>query len=185
MRMALVGGAFVYTTAKHTAMTTAIQTWFTNTQSCVSSLAKLSFVKFNPIDVTGHYAISTTNQQVLADIAGGITETTPARPNQVAWAISLTTAYSRGPAHKGRFYSPMPTCPLAAGGVITASYVTNAKTQATTLLNALNAVDSAVQVAVFSRKQGAPAHNIVTGISLGQVLDTQRRRRRQLLEAWV
>jgi predicted peroxiredoxin len=60
-----------------------------------------------------------------------------------------------------------------------------AVTAATTLLTSLNAASANWEVAVFSRKQGAAGNRKVTGIEIGRVLDTQRRRRRSLAEGYA
>lgn len=164
---------------------TAIQTFHTSANSAIHSTAKLSFVKLNMINTDGKYALQTTFQTILADIAGGAVASASIIPaNQVALAISLTTAVSRGPAHRGRFYIPMPTVNPASDGLLSTGNRDAIKGTATTLLNSLNAVSAGYKVAVFSRKQGNPFHRDVTGIAVGRVLDTQRRRRRRLLELY-
>lgn len=184
LRMALTGGAVAIDDAKLTAAANAIQTYHTNASSFISSHAKLSSVKLNAVDEDGHYVTNPTNEKLIADIAGGATEAAPSYPHQVAWAITLTTGFSRGLAHKGRFYNPLPTPVIGTDGLTTAGNATSVKNTATTLLTALNAIDAGLKVAVFSRKQGAPTHRLVTGIAVGRVLDTQRRRRRKLLEQY-
>lgn len=164
-------------------VTTAVQAFHTAALTTTSPDCKLSFVKLNMINATGHYALQSTFEQIVADVAGGGSATTR-YPNQVALAVSLITDVSRGPAHRGRFYVPMPTAIVAADGLISTSARDGVKTAATTFLNSLNAVNANYDVAVFSRKQGAPAHRLVTGIEVGRALDTQRRRRRKLTELW-
>jgi len=53
-----------------------------------------------------------------------------------------------------------------------------------TMIAAVNGVNADYEVAVFSRKTGAAGNRRVTGNVVGRVLDTQRRRRRQLAEDW-
>lgn len=144
--------------------------------------AKLSFVKTNVIDVTGHYADSGgTTQAIYADVPGGGTSA-QVFPHQVALAVTLTTGFSRGPAHKGRFYLPLFNSTLEAGGVIPATVAAMVSGSVDTLLTDLNAVNTNYEVAVFSRKLGAAGNRRVTGNLVGRVLDTQRRRRRSLAE---
>lgn len=165
-----------------TSYTTAVQAFHVATNTGISSHAKLSFVKCHPINTDGHYLDENSWISVLADVAGGIAMTDPVYPNQVAWAVTLTTGFSRGPAHKGRFYVPLPTCPTRAAGLTDVTYATNLSGTVDTLVAALNAVNADYDVAVFSRKAGAPAHRLVTGNLVGRVLDTQRRRRRKIGE---
>lgn len=182
MRMALTGGAVVIDDAKLTAAANAITAYHQNAASFISVFAKLSFVKLNAVDVDGHYVTNPTNEKILADLGGGSAQAAPSFPNQVAWAVTLTTGFSRGLAHKGRFYNPLPIPAVGVDGLTTAGNATSVKNTATTLLGALNAIDPGLQVAVFSRKAGAPTHRLVTGIQVGRALDTQRRRRRKLME---
>jgi hypothetical protein len=135
------------------------------------------------INTSGHYALQTTFEQVVADVGGGGTGGN-LFPNQVALAISLTTAVTRGAAHRGRFYMPMPNITVVSDGLIAAANRDAVKGSADTFLAAINAVSANYDVAVFSRKAGNPAHRLVTGIEVGRVLDTQRRRRRQLVETY-
>lgn len=174
-----------YSDTMLTACKNAIQTFHTDATVKISSQAKLSYVKLNPVDVNGHYTDANTHQIIVADVGGGYGGMI--YPNQVTLAVGLLTAFSRGPAHKGRFYIPIPCLSVATqqDGRITSTDATAVKTAATTLLNSLNAAAADMSVAVFSRKAGAAAHHNVTGIQVGTVLDTQRRRRKKLLEAYV
>ncbi|HEY9013483.1 MAG TPA: hypothetical protein VIM84_00255, partial [Gemmatimonadales bacterium] len=52
-------------------------------------------------------------------------------------------------------------------------------------LTQMNASSTEFRVGVYSRKSGAPVHRLVTGVHVGRVLDTQRRRRRKLRELYV
>lgn len=185
LRMALTGGAVTITSTEHAAVVAAIQAYHQAANTQISSLAKLSFVKFNPVDVNGHYSFDTTNETIVADVAGGVTETTPKYPNQVTWVVSTVTGFSRGPAHAGRFFNPLPTVTVQADGLVGASAATNLKTTGNTLITSLNAVAAGLKVAVFSRKSGAATHRLVTGVEVGRALDTQRRRRRKLTELHV
>lgn len=167
-----------------TAAKTAVQAFHASSSGGIqiNSRALLSFVKLNAIDTEGHYIYPTTNEAIVADVPGGYVDATTIHPNQVALAVTLTTAVSRGPANKGRFYVPLPSYQIAADGMIGATYATNAETGVMTLVNAINAINASFKVAIFSRKQGAPAVNDVTGAKVGRVLDTQRRRRRKIAE---
>lgn len=159
----------------------AIQAYHTRNTSNISGAAKLSFVKTNAIGVDGHYMSNVTNEQIIADVGGG-GAAIPPHPNQIALVISLVTGFSRGSAHRGRFYMPLPVFLPGADGLISEADRNFAKGSAETLLAALNAATPAWKVGVFSRKLGSPGHRAVTGIQVGRALDTQRRRRRSLVE---
>lgn len=164
-------------------VSSAVQTYHQTAGTHISPRATLTFVKLNYIDPSGHYAEDTTFEKAMANIQGGGSSSVLV-PNQVAYVVSLTTGFSRGPAHRGRFYLPLPTFPLDTDNRIQVTNQTQAVTAANALVSALNAVNPDYDVAVFSRKLGAPAHRLVTGVQVGRVLDTQRRRRNKVAEAY-
>lgn len=173
-----------YDEVVHTGYKNYLSAWFGRPTSAISPRALLTFVKYNKIGVDGKYADEETHEQVLASIpGGGNAGYTPA--NQIAIAISLTTDVVRGVAHRGRFYSPLPTLMVGIDGLITAIDQGNVKASAQQLLADLNSVTNTVQVAVMSRKAGNPGSRFVTGIQVGRVLDTQRRRRNAMAEKYV
>jgi hypothetical protein len=184
LRLAPIGGVSLVNDATWLAAAkTAIQTFHTAAAAAVSNTCKLSFVKGNVIKADGHYKFDTNNEIAVADVAGASSGGS-FHPPQVTVAITTLTGFSRGPAHKGRFYLPQPNFVLGTDGLLQVTDCTNLKTAATTLINSINAASSNVQLAVFSRKSGSAAHRLITGVSVGRVMDTQRRRRRSLVEAY-
>lgn len=180
-RFAVTSGAVVVDQTALTAYAAALQTFYTST--IISSGVKLSFMKMNPIGVDGKYDFQTTQQTLFADLPGG--GSLSDNPHQDTIAVTWTTGYSMGLARQGRFYLPIPAVANQAGtGLITTAAADDIKAKATTLMNSLNAVVSNLDLAIFSRKQGAPTHRAVTGVRVGLVWDTQRRRRRKLLESY-
>jgi hypothetical protein len=167
-----------------TGVSAAIATYHSSAQLNLSGLALLSFVKVNAINTAGHYQGSGTAQALFGDLPGGASNSAK-YPNQVCCAISLTTGFSRGPAHRGRFYVPLPYADVQNDGRIADATANNMSVATDTLLSNLNAVNADYEVAIFSRKAGAAGNRKVTGNVVGRVLDTQRRRRRSLAEAWV
>lgn len=159
----------------------ALVTYHQAANTGISPRALLSFVKVNGIGTDGTYLADSTNQALYADLPGGGTvANTPA--NQIALAVSLTTGYSRGPAHRGRFYLPLPCFAIDANGVFAAANAITVSGTTDTLLGNINAVDPDWKMGIFSRKLGAAGHRAVTGNLVGRVYDTQRRRRRALVE---
>lgn len=177
----VTGDDVAVTPAMFTACSNAVQTLHVTGGSSISALAKLSFVKLNPIGLDGRYIFDETEEEILPDLpgsgAGGALY-----PNQVALVVSLTTGFSRGPAHRGRFYLPLPSMPVDSSGMITAATAGTVGDTVTAFIAALNSSAPNVEVSVMSRKDGAPGHRRVTGNEVGRVLDTQRRRRRSLVE---
>lgn len=151
----------------------------------VASGAKLSYVKVNAIDLDGTYLDKgATTQAAYADVAGfGGVVATP--PNQLACAVTWTTGFSRGPAHSGRFFLPTPSLTLGTDGLVALADAQAISGSVDTLLTDLNNVNANFELAVFSRKAGAAGNRRITGNLVGRVLDTQRRRRRSLIENYA
>lgn len=155
--------------------------------SWINAGCKLEFLKVNPVDINGHYTDPNTHEHVYpAPVAGGGVGTT--HPTQIAWCVSLTTGLSRGPAHRGRFYLPMPAVQIIPGtGLAAAQYALELATSAATFITEFADTPGAdlthpFKIFVMSRKAGFPATHPVTGVEVGCALDTQRRRRNQLDE---
>lgn len=158
--------------------------------SMISSRAQLDFVKLNKINVEGKYADQGNSHVRFLNpkINGGGVGNAP--PNQVALALTLTTDVQRGPANKGRIYMPLPMCVPAPDGLISIADATSIMHSFRTLLEDISdtpGIDGAEtpDVLVMSRKAGSPAARYVTGVKVGRVLDTQRRRRNHLKENYV
>lgn len=162
----------------------AVQAFHATAASMISPRAILTYSKFNVITVDGHYKDQVTQEHVFPNVpGGGNAGFTPA--NQIALAVSLTTGFARGPAHRGRFYMPLPTMMVGTTGTIAAADRDTIKDSVQhNLIDALNAVTPNLAVAVMSRKLASPGSHFVTGVEIGVVLDTQRRRRNKLKEAY-
>jgi hypothetical protein len=116
-------------------------------------------------------------------------------------AVTLTTALPRGYASKGRIYLPPSQLYVVTTGtgLIPVTYADQIRDSIRILINAINANTVVGNVAIYSRGKGVPtfnsvknrieytypnpgASNVVTGVRVGRVVDTQRRRRRSLPE---
>lgn len=167
-----------------TAATNAVKAMHQDANLQIGAGAKLSSVKLNVILPSGHYEGDGSNVAILADLPGG-GPATQKYPNQIALCVSLLTGFSRGSAHRGRFYLPLPCYTLDSAGLISAGSVDVAKPVIATFVGALNAIHESWVVGVCSRKAGAPAERAVLDWKIGRVYDTQRRRRKSMLEAYV
>jgi hypothetical protein len=172
-------------TGLQTSIKNAIVAFHQSDKTNLGTGAKLSFVKTNVIDVTGHYKDpGATNEIVLADLPGAGTSP-QVFPNQVALVVTFTTNFNRGPAHSGRIYLPLFNSVLDSSGLVPAANADLVSQAADTLIASLNSTGGQFTPAVFSRKTGAARHHQITGNRVGRVLDTQRRRRRSLPELYV
>jgi hypothetical protein len=169
-------------TAALVPVSAAIASYHARATSHINARTLLSFVKVNAIDVDGHYQGAGTTEALYADLnGGGVDAGVP--PNQVALAVTLLTGFSRGPAHMGRWYNPLPDTIVSADGTIPAAKALEVANSTKTLLTNVNA-GGGPQMVVMSRKAGAAGHRAVTGIEVGVILDTQRRRRGALPEGY-
>lgn len=159
---------------------TALSTFHGSGTANMAAAAVLTYIKFNQIDpVTGKYlsaGISDTHFLAIPKPGTGTNA-----PGQNCLAISTTTAMARGYAHIGRFYAPTGGSALTvdATGRMTTTLANAYATTSKALLLACNTVTGAEAV-VYS-KTGQVVHAI-TGVRVGRVLDTQRRRRTSLIE---
>ena len=149
----------------------------------------LRWAKFNQIDpATGHY--------VSKDATNIVELTTPTKgkssqgvPPNLSLCVTLTTASKRGIASKGRIFLP----PLNIGfepatGRIMTSEVNNAVASMKSFLQAINnpggivGTSDAPRVVVLGR---GGVVKPVTGLKIGNVMDTQRRRRKSMKEVYA
>lgn len=126
-------------------------------------------------------------------ISGGTT-TALHYPPQCSLVATLTTAKPRGYGSKGRMYLPGIGWELAADGRISATNVNNTATAMKTFLDGVNALppvngETVKLVLQSAERLTTPAHAAVmtpiTGVRIGNVYDTQRRRRNQLQEIYT
>lgn len=133
-----------------------------------------------------------------APVGGGFT-TTPPLPPQIALSATLTSDRQRGLASKGRMYLPGICEPVEAPtGKIASAFQTTLATNFKTFLDAVNTAGGASGKLVLASAghKGAPpapgeqplyAGGVtawVTGCRIGNVYDTQRRRRNGFTEAY-
>lgn len=164
--------------------------WFGREGTQISDEAVLTSVKFAAIGADGLYTHAPVEKarQVAGFYSAGRV------PNQVARAVTLHTAGDLGRI-KGRFYSPLPGMPVGVDGRFAADTIAAAQASDETFIEALNnqpgfdVLDIHVVVASQGRrnKNGTvrlgPGNHKVTGLSVGRVPDTIRRRRNKLQEA--
>lgn len=165
----------------------------------------LDFVKCNKIGPDGRYMSSThTVERQLAGTTGALAQGRGTGgsyvPPQSSLAVTLHTAKQRGPGSRGRFYVPAPVAAAsvladgrlpdpASGGSLYANFVGHCVTFIRNLNNMpLVDPDNAPRVVVATpggRNMPEGDNIVVTGVSVGRVVDTQRRRRNALEEAPV
>jgi hypothetical protein len=161
-----------------------------NANSRTSVAQVLTYAKCNRIDNEGLYADRTTTNEAfnLGPIIQG-TQVAVHAP-QVALVATYHTDKGRGVGSKGRTYFPSPAIGLGPDGRIPVAERDNFALAVRDLIRNLNnnpgfePGTGGLDLSIVSPggKSGGPQTNKVTGVSVGRVLDTQRRRRNQLLE---
>lgn len=150
-----------------------------------SSSAMLEWVKMAVIGTDGKY----TRDPLIVDltpVAGG---RTAAMYPQLATAVSLRTAKKRGPSAYGRYYAPV-ALPVESSGRIANDTASQFLTIQRNLITGINTeiVENTVEVDVVVgnvSKVGAGSQDAITGVFVGDLVDTQRRRRNKLNENYV
>lgn len=172
-----------------------IREWFQRTQTSASVEAKLNWIEWNAIGPDGKYADPGNPHRL--DIPSGETpsgaSTIPTWP-QLATVVTLRSAVERGRGTHGRIYVPTGVA-AAANGRIGAGVAQNMADSAAQLFEEIATLQSLAlagepRVGIVSAGDGpnAPAQGpsrIVTRVQVGNVMDTQRRRRNQLAEVYV
>lgn len=159
-----------------------------------ASHAHLDWVKANAVDATGHQLAGNTNAYYAPTDFVSAKGIAPSGAYQLALVVSFTTDVSRGWANSGRVYVPsgaqVGTNIDSPTGLLTDAYVASVAAAWQTFLNDLNdnpGPDFAdLRAAVVSPRagDGSAFHNI-TGVRVGKVMDTQRRRRNRLVENYT
>jgi len=152
----------------------------------VSSAVVLTYGKFNRINPDGTYHDpNTTHEYFGAPVAPA---SAPTHANQDALVLSWVTDAQRGPGSKGRIYVPCPSIAIVAlSGKIAASNAVIAANFGAALINRLNddpnwPAHPDLECAVVSKVGGVAFP--IRSVRVGDVLDTQRRRRNAMVETY-
>jgi hypothetical protein len=164
---------------------------------------RLTEVKVARIGIDGTYPDNDAaySHFYIPPIVGDFTPPTGQSAQQTL-CVTLTTAVPRGLASKGRVFLP-PSYWYKPGtdGLLVAADALKIGKSIQRLINEINANAVVGNVAIYSRGKGVAAYdaahkrveytypnpgasNVVTGVKVGRVIDTQRRRRRSLPEGY-
>jgi len=168
---------------------TAWQTFFTATASKVQSNYTTRSIKISQLNTDGSTLLDNT---IFSDYATPIVGTGASTffPPQVSLVCTLQSALSRGLAAKGRMYLPGVGAPLASTGKISATAdVTAIATNLKTFFDAVNTAGGVAGKIILASKgrpgvAGSASNQLMTKLRVGDVYDTQRRRRNGLVETY-
>lgn len=174
-------------------MIDVIKNWFSSRDAMISPYATLEWVKFSIVGRDGKYAADGDAYEYnetfdFAPVSGGANQAGDgmAAP-QLTVAITLESTVLRGAGRYGRIYPPL------SGNVNSSGYDSNTASRATaakTLVDGINDVmnsflpdtDPAVIVA---SSVGDGRNAKVKAVKVGNVIDTQRRRRNAMREVYI
>ena len=148
----------------------------------------LSWVSLNPINkTTGLYLFP--NDAVIYDLPTPARGLSGGNVPQVAYCVTTRSVIKRGPAAFGRWYMPAPDFQITSTGVIEQSVCQELANAAGTFLKSLQEIESGQGPTAWSpwhygSGKGGPADSSVASVGVGNVADTQRRRRNQIVETY-
>lgn len=176
------------------AFSSAIDLWFNRATSNITQLAWLDYVKVNELNpasvpsstpgkpasapFTRYLSEGEVNEHQIAVPPQGLLSPGPV---QISYSASTMTGFLRGPAHAGRFYPPNGHKLLPADGRLALADAKGMATSAAQMITDLNGASDGSCVIYSGVGQ---VTREITGIRVGRVADTQRRRRRSLVEAY-
>jgi hypothetical protein len=158
-----------------------LEAWFPPVGGRLTSLA---WAKFNHISQDGKYRWPFSVTYEWPTPVPGNASSAPIFPPQVSTVVTLHTDKGRGLASKGRMFLPGSQGTLGADGRLTAVFRDALQTSMATFIGNLNAAAGYGVTKIYSQGGVAntPAEEVVTGVSVGRVLDTMRSRRRSMQE---
>lgn len=164
--------------------------WFTDVRSAHNQYATLEYVKVNGVGSDG---LQDAGGNTIEWVPTGAAPTGSAAPwpFQVAMAVTLDTDVNRGLASKGRIYIPSGNLGVNNDGRVNDTTTNDMAEAAAEFISNLNnqpGIDTQnPRVVIASRgnesQVNGPMRN-VTSVRVGNVPDTQRRRRNQLVELY-
>lgn len=137
-------------------------------------------VKLNEIGPDGKYVEDTTHYWEVTNGADQHGSSSTSVEPQRTLAVSWTTGATRGLAHRGRIYLPGYATPVS-----TSMTVTNAGSVAADMKLLLDSIQETELVPAVVSGVRAGSARVITGIEVGDRVDTQRRRRRSLTETYT
>lgn len=159
----------------------ALTDWMTRPDSNISGIAQMNWIKFNRVtpDNGVYWNPAASFTHFVEPAVYGVA---PAQFPNLSSAVSTLTAVARGHAHAGRFYPPSGgSSPVQVDGRMTEIEAMQQAVSAAQLITDLNG-SATGECYVWS--QIGQIQRPIVGVRVGCVMDTQRRRRRNLIETY-
>jgi hypothetical protein len=170
-------------------------TFFTAPASQISNRWETTLVKVSSLGMDGKSDSQDTIYSAFAGNCKGVATTF--FPPQIALAATMTSAVARGVGAKGRMFIPGVSMAVEYNGTILTGAINGLRDKFVDFLNACNTSTATADTVVLAshgsiNKDGtpkvggkAPITKAVTGVRVGNVYDTQRRRRNGISESYV
>jgi hypothetical protein len=166
------------------AMRARYSTFHNSVDARISSFAFFKECRAYEIGTDGR---STSEPLVSSQAAIGGYYSTPQFPWQNSVAVTLDAGYP-AKGRFGRFYLPPQCLTIEDTGLVNVTQATALRTGVAAMLNDLSnlaGVDVGFGLAVIGRTGPAGTSRNVESVRVGRVVDTQRRRRRQVSENYI
>lgn len=174
-------GTTAPTTAEFEAIDAAVSAFLATVALRFPSGFRYIGLKWSPQDVNGRYPEGADATEWLRPtaLAGNVSGGFP----QIALVTSYRTARTRGYASNGRGYWPSVQVVSATTGRFPVADGNSVAAAAATMINAIG--DSGAGTPAVMSAVGAGRVEPITGVRVGLVMDTQRRRRNQIAEEYT
>jgi hypothetical protein len=165
-----------------------VDTWWTAIDNVMPQSTQCLGVKLNAIAPDGTYANTTSYAKNFTGAPRvGLGDASLQLPAQLALAVTLHTAATRGLASKGRIYLPALTTAAMSDGMVHPAIRTILVNATAQLLRDLNDwpgidINGTPGTVLVASSVGPGAMREVTGISIGTRFDVQRRRANKIRE---
>ena len=166
-------------------------TFFTNSGSAISNAYSFTQCKIAAIGADGHTELDQVyySYPTTATVGGGGAFVNPA---QCALAVTLLSGTPRGKGSKGRMYLPgINMSPTGTTGKLNSTAINTLATNVKTFFDTIDGSFDVPQQLILAARGTGPIpglnarNDYVETIRVGDVMDTQRRRRNQLVETYT
>lgn len=178
------------TVAEATAIANAFSTFFVKTTVGISDRFKFAGVKISTVSTDGTSDPALTQFYTLPTPVSGA-QGVLCMPPQISLAATLQTLRTRGRGSKGRMYLPGISFSVDATGHISTTDQTGINSALKIFLDSVNSAVDVPGVVVLNSAEvlgvpiKAPEMARIASCKVGNVYDTQRRRRNQLSESYI
>jgi len=171
---------------------TAVEGWWTTHTLAFSSAVALGWVKVAMVGVDGDYAELSWNPQMREVTPPAAGSSSAVGLPQASLVVSYQSGFSFGYARAGRGYlPPLPTAvPSNSSGQIANADAESIRDDMVDLIGNLNSLSASVPGlgvanASIMSQVGAGTTREIQSVRVGRVVDTQRRRRSGIAEAYT